>query len=96
MLNKLLWANIILKIIDVSTTGYAIKNISLSVERNPIVKSLAEFCGVDLALLLILLLHSLLVYSLYRKKSTRALVFVFILLLGVATNNIFWIISHAQ
>ena len=83
----------LLKGLDVITTGYAVNVVGLEAEKNIVIRNAMEYYGPLMTLILIMILNSLLVYSLYKKQRRRSLIFVTTLLLSVVANNIYWIIT---
>lgn len=83
----LLIANILLKLLDISTTVYIISKNGIGAEKNPFVHNMIWAYGVPLSFMLNGAIYFLLVYLLHRFKRLKLQIVVFILMLMVVLAN---------
>lgn len=88
-MKTLIYANIFLKLLDVISTAIIISSTSVSVESNPIVRKLLEYCGCYVGLSIIFLFFCALLYIMYIYKWTFALKVSIFLTSFVVLNNIY-------
>ena len=86
---KIAWAAILLKVIDLFFTRYAMINFP-SKEANPVMRTLFGWMGMDAALIATFIVYSAIVYHMYMKKKRTYLLIVNILMFIVVVNN--WLV----
>lgn len=89
---KIFITNILLKALDLLTTAYAIENAGISVEVNPLMRFLIENLG-GFSYLINMFVFLIANLMLYKKKSTKVLVFVAVLMFLVCINNIYHVLK---
>lgn len=94
---KLIWFNVILKILDVATTYYALNSDKHIIEANPIVRKAMSLIGIAPTLYIMFAVFAIIIFILYKlsltasKKVDVCLKIIALLMSLVVINNLIWL-----